>query len=79
MLIASTRCAQPGVPDRSPSPRRLAVLGALPQGEVADVVLAVLVGLNPLATRSCSGSSFASLPYAGHDPIRKKIEPSSVR
>ena len=30
-------------------------------------------------TRICSGSRRASRPYAGHDAIRKKIEPSSVR
>ena len=30
-------------------------------------------------TRSCSGSSRASRPYAGHEAIRKKIEPSGVR
>ena len=39
--------ARPARPDRG-LPGRLAGLGALPQREVADVVLAVLVGLDPL-------------------------------
>ena len=40
--------AGPAGPDRR-VPRRLAGLRTLPHGEVADVVLAVLVGLDPLA------------------------------
>ena len=40
--------ARPAGPDRG-VPRRLAGLRALPEREVADVVLAVLVGLDPLA------------------------------
>ena len=40
--------ARPARPDRG-VPRRLAGLRALPEREVADVVLAVLVGLDPLA------------------------------
>ncbi len=50
MLIAEHSMCQPGRPvaDRR-LPRRLAGLRALPQREVADVVLGVLVGLDPLA------------------------------
>ena len=49
MLIAEHSMCQPGRPgpDRGLE-RRLAGFGALPEGEVADVVLAVLVGLDPL-------------------------------
>ena len=51
MLIAEHSMCQPGPARRRSAvvPRRLARLRALPQGEVADVVLAVLVGLDPLA------------------------------
>ena len=46
----STRCASPAGPSPiAVVPRRLARLGALPEREVADVVLGVLVGLDPLA------------------------------
>ena len=49
MLIAEHSMCQPGRPGPIGGlPRRLARLGALPQREVADVVLAVLVGLDPL-------------------------------
>jgi hypothetical protein len=71
--------ARPARSDRRcPSSARRA--WALPEGEVADVVLAVLVGLDPLADpHPWSGSSRARRPYAGQEAIRKKIEPSSVR
>ena len=81
MLMAEHSMCQPGRPgpmavsqDGSPG------FGALPQREVADVVLAVLVGLDPLADpqvgRRRAGRDARS---AGHEAIRKKIEPSSVR
>ena len=53
--------ARPPLPDRG-RPRRLAGLGTLPQREVADVVLAVLVGLDPLAHSHRLGSRRASRP-----------------
>ena len=80
MLIAEHSMCQPGRP--SPIgvvPRRLARLGALPEGEVADVVLAVVVGRDPLARPGLLGVELRQRPYAGHDAMRKKIEPSSVR
>ena len=49
MLMAEHSMCQPGRPGPDGRvPARLAGLGALPEGEVADVVLAVLVGLDPL-------------------------------
>ena len=45
----STRGASPGARARSPSPRRARRPGALPEHEVADVVLRVLVGRDALA------------------------------
>ena len=80
MLIAEHSICQPGRPwptivdhDGSPS------LAALPQGEVADVVLAVVVGRDPLADAGFVRVERASLPYAGQSAMRKKIEPSSAR
>ena len=50
MHMAEHSMCQPGRPGPiAVVPRRLAGLGALPEREVADVVLAVLVGLDPLA------------------------------
>ena len=63
MLIAEHSMCQPGRPaPMRVVPRRLAGLWPLPEREVADVVLGVLVGLDPLADPSWSGSSRARRP-----------------
>ena len=50
MLIAEHSICQPGRPGPiDVVPRRLAFLRTLPEGEVTHIVLAVLVGLDPLA------------------------------
>ena len=66
MLIAEHSMCQPGRPgaDRR-VPRRLAGLRALPEREVADVVLAVFVGLDPLADPQLLGIE------AGQPPVRR--------
>ena len=63
MLIAEHSMCQPGRPgaDRR-VPARLAGLGPLPEREVANVVLVVLVGLDALAAAELLGSSRASRP-----------------
>ena len=62
----STRCASPAGPAPiGRVPRRLAGLGALPEREVADVVLAVLVGLDPLADPQLLGVE------PGEPPVRR--------
>ena len=66
MLIAEHSMCQPGRPGPiGRLPRRLAGLGSLPQREVADVVLAVLVGLDPLPDPQALGIE------AGQPPVRR--------
>ena len=71
------------VPARAPGPdrglpRRLVRLGALPEREVADVVLAVLVGLDPLARpgaargRGGRGARRRATRRSGRRPSRRR-------
>ena len=80
MLIAEHSMCQPGRPgpmavshDGSPS------FGPFHRAKSRTSSLAYSSASTRSPTRSWSGSSRASLPYAGHEAIRKKIEPSSVR
>ena len=77
MLIAEHSMCQPGrpAPDRG-LPRRLARLGRLPQREVADVVLAVLVGLDPLPHPEALGIEPRQAPV--RRPRRDPVEDRAV-
>ena len=71
MLIAEHSMCQPGRPGPiAVVPRRLAGLRALPEREVADVVLAVLVGLDPLADPQLLGveAGQPAVGRPGRDP-----------
>ncbi len=79
MLIAEHSTCQPGRPgpttvshDGSPG------LGAFHSAKSRTSSLPYSSASTRSPTRIASGSRRASLPYAGHDAIRKKIDPSSV-
>ena len=82
MLIAEHSMCQPGPPgaesavshaDGSPG------FGPFHRAKSRTSSLAYSSASTRSPTRSPSGSSRGSRPYAGHEAIRKKIEPSSVR
>ena len=80
MLIAEHSMCQPGRPgptavshDGSPG------FGPFHSAKSRTSSLSYSSASTRSPTRICSGSSRASRPYAGHEAIRKKIEPSSVR
>ena len=80
MLIAEHSICQPGRPGPTPSSHDGSPgFGALPEREVADIVLAVLVGLDPLADPELLGIEPRQAAVGGPRAMRKKIEPSSVR
>ena len=75
MLIAEHSMCQPGRPGPERRvPRRLAGLRALPQREVADVGLAVLVGLDALPDPELVGVE------TGQAPVRRpRVDPEEDR
>ena len=80
MLIAEHSMCQPG----RPAPIDVSQLGSPGLGPFQSAKsrtssLAYSSASTRSPVRICSGSSRASRPYVGHDAIRKKIEPSSVR
>ena len=80
MLIAEHSMCQPGRPgpiavshDGSPG------LGPFHRAKSRTSSLPYSSDSTRSPTRIASGSRRASRPYAGHDEMRKKMDPSSVR
>ena len=80
MLIAEHSMCQPGRPGPSGvSHDGSSGFGPFHSAKSRTSALPYSSASTRSPTRSWSGSRRARRPYAGHESIRKKIEPSSVR